>query len=736
MSASAAIAVRVEIEGLEGVAIDLERGSIVEAISHVTTITLEARLGERVDAEALLGKTLALRLTHGADESDERAFHGVIFCASVTCEHEGGFRIELEARPRIGRLLLGRDSRIFQEKSVPDVVAEVLSAAGLPDDVAEWSVNASYEPQAYITQLEESDHDFAQRLLHEEGIGFFICNDIDAERVVFFDDSNAFQPVGDGSPIPYETDQRGDGVLWVRELHRVASDAAVLRDYDFLQPATDLTQRSEAEGATGREVYLHPGDFTESGRGERLARVALERLSMRARTFSGESGASALEPGRVFEVSGHPRASVAGELVAIAVTHRLQIHQGSGPTYRNHFVAIPRETPCRPEVAPPAPIIGGTHVAFVTGAAGQELHGSENGQVKVRFPWDRSGVSDDRSSTWLRVGQLPLPGSMIVPRVGFEVLVDYELGDHDRPLVVGHLYNGEAMPPYELPGAATRSSIQTATTDGGAGANELRFEDAAGGEEMFVNASFDYTCSVENDARVGVMASETSSIGSNQTISVTGSYSSSVGGARTLTIGGNQTLGVDADYSNGTGGDLSVTVGSRSETCGGDLTENTTGSYTLTVGGLMAVTGIAGINRNIVGSSETTVGAAWASLCAGDAMSTVGTSRTETVGALKLVKADTVAVSCGAAYVQNCASESVNAGGNRADTAMGAVAVQAGGGLKIDAANINISGQTKVVLRIGGTTIDVQPSSVTIKSSTVTLEGVKKLQSLSEHETT
>src|SRR5690606_6382945 len=120
-----------------------------------------------------------------------------------------------------------------------------------------------------------------------------------------------------------------------------------------------------------------------------------------------------------------------------------------------------------------------------------------HGRAKVRFVWDRSGITDDKSSTWLRVGQLALGGSMVIPRVDFEVLVDFELGDLDRPAISGsgHLYNAEKAPPYALPGGKTVSSMQTATTEGGPGANELRFEDAAGSEEIFINASRDLIAS-------------------------------------------------------------------------------------------------------------------------------------------------------------------------------------------------------------------------------------------------
>lgn len=723
-----------EVESLEGVPLHVQTFAVTEALSQLTTIRVVADLEDPPDAVSLLGKKLTLRVVRSHEET-ERLFHGVVFSSRASAHHDRFYRIELHAQPRFARLLLGRDSRIFQEKSVPDVITEVVELAGLPSECIQLAVNATYEPHPYITQLAESDYAFLTRLCSEEGIGFFVKNDIDAEQLVFFDDSSAFEPAAYGRPIHYYPDQVEDAIVSLRELRRMASDKVMLRDYDLLRPAVDLSARKEAADTTGREVYLHPGDFLEQSRGDRLAQVALERLQLHTRVIQGEGSLPLFEPGRTFSVEGHPRADLNLELLLLSCTHTWRVASGGGEARAFcRFTAVPSDVVFRPRRADPRPIVAGTHVAFVTGPAGQELHGSENGQVKVRFPWDRSGVTDDKSSTWLRVGQIPIPGSMIVPRVGFEVLVDYELGDYDRPLVVGHLYNGDAMPPYELPGAATRSSIQTNTTDGGAGANEVRFDDTAGSEEMFVNASFDHTTSVENDARSGVMANETSDIGADSSVSVTGSYNSVVSGARALTVGGNQELGVGGDYSNGTGGDLSVTVGSRSETCGGDLTESITGSYDLSVGGLMSVTGITGISRGIVGSSSTTVGGAWAETTAKDRMSTCGGTRLETIGALKMIKASTVAVSCGAGYIQNCASEKVKAGGNRVDSAA-AIAITAGGGLKVDAANINISGETKVVMRIGGTTIEVKPASVSIKSSTIKLLGVKKLESMSEHET-
>jgi type VI secretion system secreted protein VgrG len=727
------------IEGLESLDLQVREFRAEEALSHLTSLEVEVLVDTLVEPETILGKKASLALTSDSDLPD-RFFHGVVFEASLTALTIDAdlFRLQVVVRPRVAALEIGQNDRITQEKNVVDATKLVFDEAGLPESAFEWKTSATYEARDYITQFDESDYRYVSRLLAAEGIGFYVQNDLDEERVCFFDEDSAFQPCERDAEIPFHVASRFECIRTLEEVLNARSDKVMLRDYDMHQPATDLTTMKEADESTGREVYLHPGGFTDTGRGDRLAAVALERLRWDARVLRGTSDATQLEPGRTFTLTDHPRADLNQELLVVSVVHVGRAADLGGDDesatdsgreedrgYANTFTCIPKATPYRPPEVPRAPEIGGTQLAFVTGPAGQELHGSENGQVKVRFVWDRSGITDDKSSTWLRVGQFALPGSMVVPRVGFEVLVDFEMGDNDRPFVVGHLYNGDAMPPYALPDEATKGSIQTNTTDGGAGANEVRFGDAAGSEELFINASYDQTTDVENDATTGVLANESISIGANSSLKVTGDYTSTVGGTRSLTVGGNQSIGTSADYNDGTAGSLSVTVGSRKETVGGDLTEATTGTYDLTVGGLMALTGIKGLNRNIVGSSTTKVGAAWLEIAAG-----------ETIGALKMVKADTVSVACGAAYVQNCASESVKAGGNETNTADAAVGMKVGGSLSIKATNINISGEAVVLLKIGGTKIEVLPAKVTIKSSSIKLDGVKELKSTAQHETT
>lgn len=730
-----ALRYEVTVDGADDVAWSVRGFRVREALSGEHRGEVTVHCPQAPDPAALPGAAITLLVRPG-DEEPDRLFHGVVLGAEVEARGAGLVALRLEFGARLELARLGRDARIFQHKAIPDIVREVLAAAGVPEDGQRWATTGPHGEHDYVVQFNESDHDFVSRLLHEEGIGYAVRNDADAAVVVFFDGDGGIEPVaGEGTLFHRNAaHQRPNTVESLRERRSMTSDAVMLRDYDFLRPSLDLSAREQAPSALGREVYRHPGNFRELDAGRRMAAQLLEALRMGARRFEGASDAPQLEPGRWFTVEGHPRAALNGDVLVVAVEHLGEVDErDQRVSYRNRFEAIPRDVPFRPASAPAPPVVGGVHVAFVTGPSGQELHGNASGQVRVRFPWDRSGVTDDRSSTWLRVGQLAMPGPMVIPRVGFEVLVDHELGDVDRPVVTGHLYNGTHNVPYALPGASARSSIQTATTDGGGGANELRFDDTDGHEEIFLNASHDYTTSVENDSSVNVVSNETASVGSNQVVAVTAQHGAQVTGSRTLTVGGNLDTDAGADLSDGTGGAETLSVGGmRQVTVGGDFTDDTTGSMSRTVGALQAVTGVVGYARKIAGNSTTTVGGAWLELCAASRSTACGGARVETVGALKMVKAKTIAVNCGAAYMMNCASETVKCGGNRVDKAA-AVAINAGGGVKVKAANINITGESKVVLRAGGTTIEVTPAAVKIKSGKVDLTGVKRLESSALH---
>ncbi len=725
---------KLTVEGLDAKTVFVTEFEVTEAIFAGCIANVNGYVSGPVDPASVLGKNASFSLQY-ADEP-RRVFHGVVLSAAAEANDGRGALLRMEIGSRLELLKYGKNSLIFQNMSVVDIVKKVLSNANLALDVS-WQTTGSYESREYVAQYDESDFAFICRLLEEDGVFFAVHNDDSSESVVFYDDNTSLPPI-DGEHTIQEREnaaaaQMRECVYNVRDAAFAASDKVMLRDYDFTRPRLDLSAIEKAPNTTGREVYVHPGNFGDVSVGKRTVKRRLEALQARTRRMSGQSRCPRFEPGRIFTLQAHSRGVLNIDHLILRVVHTGSIEYASGAVedvaYQNRFDSMPKATQYRPDEAPAPPSIGGVQVAFVTVPPGEEIHADGNGRAKVRFPWDRSGVVDDKSSVWLRVGQLPLGGSMIMPRKDFEVIVDFELADFDRPLVTGHLYNAGAMPPYALPGGATRSSIQTATTSGGPGANELRFEDSAGSEEIFLNASKDYTVSVENNASWTVAANETVTIGSNNTMLVGADHSANVKASRTLSVGATQAINVGGDYSDLVGASETLSIGgTRHVKCGGDHVEDCTGTLSRTVAALQCVTAIAGYQRKVVGSSTTKVGAAWTEVAGTSRASTCGGSRIETIGALKLIKAKAMALNCGAAYAANAGSYSVQCGGSRTDSAKAAIAVQAGGGMSVKAANIVIEAKSKLVMIAGGVTIKLSKAGeVSIKAASIDLTGVKAL---------
>jgi len=305
------------------------------------------------------------------------------------------------------------------------------------------------------------------------------------------------------------------------------------------------------------EVYAHhaPFLFPKWGfAGDEAPRI-LRQKRRRASIARGESGCSDFSCGHRFALSGHPAPQLDGEYVLTRVEHRGQAHpdasQGDGQlrVYSCAFECAPAEMtyPPRRENRKSVQV---TLTAIVVGPPGSEIHVDAMGQIKVQFHWDRDGKHDDRSSCWIRVMQ-PWAGAgwghQFIPRVGQEVVVGFEGGDPDKPMVLGTLYNGTHPPPFSLPAEKTKSGIRTQTSPGGGGFNELSFEDAAGREQIYLHAQANlhetvgrnHTSLVRNDRFSRVMGSRTDTIEKSLTEVVKGDLASTVEGHRVDVVSGN-----------------------------------------------------------------------------------------------------------------------------------------------------------------------------------------------------
>jgi len=315
----------------------------------------------------------------------------------------------------------------------------------------------------------------------------------------------------------------------------LTSGKMTLTDYNFETPRANLETPKELPKGThpdkSHEVYDYPGHFRTSGDGTRRARVRMEAEAVRHKSVTGAACFSGFEVGRTFTMFDHERIVENAEFLMIRAVHLMRQdtltlglingawqddveipHSRIGlalgdDVYRIDFRAIPSGEQYRGPLVTPWPEIAGVHTAVVTGPEGEEIHTDKYGRVKVKFHWDRLGKDDDTSSCWVRC-MMPWTGKqwgMIhIPRIGQEVVVDFEEGDPDRPLVVGMLYNADTMPPYDLPGKMTQSGVKTRSTKQGSGFNELMFEDKKGAELVRFQAQRDYQQIVKNNAEITI----------------------------------------------------------------------------------------------------------------------------------------------------------------------------------------------------------------------------------------
>ncbi|RLB53022.1 MAG: type VI secretion system tip protein VgrG, partial [Deltaproteobacteria bacterium] len=537
------------------------RFDLVRELGRPPKASVELRMLDYLEPRALLGQSGTLHFRQGGVEQQ---LQGVILSAAAVATTGRGsdkeWELELQLVSLLGSLEHSVTSRIFQDLSVPDIVKAVLNEHGIPESAQRWRLSGSYPPREYCVQYAESALGFINRLLEKEGIFYSFRAGDDGEQVLFEDDSTACDPIDGDRTVRYVpasgTRQGGEVIQRIADTHRVMSGKVVLRDYDFKRPDLDLTAEVEAEADAELALFDYPGGYVEPAEGKRYARVQLEAEQARRRTLAVHGTCARLLEGRKLELTEAPR-GLEGEYLVTRVAHGYLAVDGDEPTFSMQADLLPAQIPFRRRATTPRPVIDGPQTATVMAPEGAEpeaIHCDEHGRCKVKFHWDLDEARDDRASCWIRTQQLQTSGSMVLPRVDWEVIVEFEHGDPDRPIITGRLFNGRYPPPYELPKGKTRTALRSATSPGGAGGNEIRLEDAAGEEEISVKAEKNMTLATGNnktkstgtDEMQSVAANRTLSVGGNQTIRVSSGFQNAVAGAQSQTIGGSRNVGVDA----------------------------------------------------------------------------------------------------------------------------------------------------------------------------------------------
>jgi len=535
--------------------------------------------------------------------------------------------------------LLGQQMgcRVYQDHTVPEILTEVLEAGlgpfGRQIDASSLSTEAAdYPKRDYCVQFRESTLDFVSRLMEEDGIAYYFRTEGDKEQLVLVDQS-ADEPNASFSDVEI-IDPDGDGLVPIFSTDPQLYDRETLRHFDWCQPlqpnqvvvrsfnwkafdpgqAFEISEPSEAPDDPRRQYVFTDArksvdeeagadpssgfDGTAIDEPRVDAQRRLQLLRRQTQLGRGRSNVINFAPGFRFKVDDFSLMHLEQlDFLLTRVTHQgddsgAERSDGQeGTLYDNSFECIPVGNAYRPRRSTSPPRILGPQTATVTG--GEEIHTDKHGRIKVRFHWDEHSALDGSSSCWVRVAQAwagPSWGSLFIPRVGMEVVVEFLDGNPDRPLVTGCVYNSANPPPYPLPGEKTKSTIKSNSSPGGGGFNELRFEDAAGSEEVFLHAEKDLNEVIGNDMSTSVGHDQSLSVGNDRTKDITGheidtihkDRSTTIDGSEYVHIKGSLNMVVDGGANKGEATDPSPLGGGLAVT--GEYNVSATQKLTLTVG--------------------------------------------------------------------------------------------------------------------------------------------------------
>ncbi|WP_217589024.1 type VI secretion system Vgr family protein [Burkholderia sp. GbtcB21] len=620
--------VLVDFHGTEGLSQNFEFH--IRLASQDPNIELKKLIGQPV--------TITLQLTDALASSDERYFHGYVANFSHL-DHDGSFTVySATVVPWLWMLSRSRDIRIFQEENTEAILSKVFREYGKIASF-EFRLSKATKNRSYCTQYRETDLEFVERLMQEDGLFFFFEHAKDNHKLIITDNSIGAKPISGRSPVlQYTKGEALDNLAVITSFQasrQLESTNVGLKTFDYKVPHARRFVSGGTEVNQGEvpsyEVYDYLGEhgFADSDRGEALTRFRTQALAAHSKIFIGTSTSRRLSPCLYFELDDHYDHDAARpedrQFLLTTVTHNgtnnYQAGEGAA-AYQCSFTCIRKKIPYRPAFTIDRPSIIGPQTAVVVGPDGEEIYTDNLGRVKVQFHWDRQGKRDQGSSCWVRVGQPWAAsgfGMIQIPRIGNEVVVIFLDGNPDRPLIISSVYNSANMPPWGLPANATQSGILTRSTKTGNvnTANAIRFEDKKGAEEVWLHAEKDQRIEVEHDESHWVGNDRTKNIDHDETVHVKHD--------RTETVDNNETITIGVDRTERVGNNETLTVGgNRVETIEGmqnllialASAEEVGLAKALVVGGAYTIT--------VVGAMNTAVGLAQAE--------EVGLSKTTKVG--------------------------------------------------------------------------------------------------------
>jgi type VI secretion system secreted protein VgrG len=573
----------------------------VEGVSRPFRFDLElvseASIGNpsKVKPHELVGQPFTIRIA--LESGNERYISGLCESFSVGRQDDELAYYKASLVSWFSFLSLASNCRIFQKKTVPDIVQQVFNDCGFSD--YQVSLTKDYTAWDYCVQYRETDFAFVSRILEAEGIFYYFQHDSGKHTMILSDDPGSYKPLPEENTFNYafvtgvQEDLQDTIRTWNSE-ERIHAGKWSTRDFHHEMPTNNLqiTEPSDAVATPGQrfEMYDYPGDHAKKfndpaqrlgnvhPEGEKLNKNRMQELEATRVEFSGMSRCRAFTSGYKITVAG---GNAGGTYLLTGVTHRvLQApdylnHQMPPDPYTNEFQCIDASVPFKPPQETPKPVISGLQTALVvdesSSGKSEEIWPDKYGRIRARFPWDR----ESKYACWLRVVQ-PWAGKawghQWLPRTGDEVAVSFLEGDPDQPVVIGSIYNSDNMPVFSLPDNKTQSGVLTHSTPKGGSSNYnmLRFEDKKDSEEIYIQAEKDWNSLIKHDETRTVKNNRTTKIHVNESRTVeTGDDTIDVQqGKRTITVMGDLSETVKTGNNS-----IAIQTGKRSITVMSDISE-------------------------------------------------------------------------------------------------------------------------------------------------------------------
>ena len=562
-----------------------------EAISAPYSVTVDVVTQTRIDTTSVLFQPACLTVQRSGLS---RYFHGMVRAVTVTGKPlRGYFRYQFAIVPRLWFLNQTIDCRIFQAKSVGDIITTI---CGEGSQTLTLRIYGSQTPLPYVTQYNESKLRFISRLMEQAGYYYFFDHSNSDHTLIVTDQTQAFP----ASPKPlmyviHEGDNSDVFSEW-RALPATALGSMTLLDYDPTQTALLQNQKNTrltAAGTSARSGMRWPALAFDTPTVTGRATIDMEAAEAEVSLCEAEGSNVTFAPGSQFTLETDPITSAGLTVYMVRAVN----HNGSDDTwatgaakvhYENMLSVFPATVQWRQKITIPRPVMAGIYAATVIGPAGSEIYGDDLARVKARLMWDHRQDTDPNQAIWMRV-ITPMAGNswgmQHMPRIGTEVAVAFMDGDPDRPVVVGGFYNASMAPIFPVPAQQNKSGFRSRSTQQGGTANfsEFSFDDTKSSELVFLHAEKDMSREVENNDSLTVGNAQTITIAKGRTVTVTdkGDSLTVKGGDHTITVSqGDQSTTISQGNQSNT-----VSQGNFSETIskGNHSTTVSTGNHSTTV---------------------------------------------------------------------------------------------------------------------------------------------------------